>query len=370
MAKAVGLIGNFIGKVGNMVGYRVKDSNNKQTQGIRVYQPTVSNPKTYGQCVTRAKMKPINNFYRALKDIIDRGFEGKAYGNPSRLEFLRLAMSNFEGPWVLKGTTALVPGSFTIANGSLPQVFGTIRSDKFASSLRLSANGAITTISDLSTQLLANNNWLQEGDQITLVVWKGDDLTNVGNLKTDSIILDTTNNENQSIFDVVTIDSLRYLADTGYGLHICGAWIISREGSNGAHLRSKAVMTVADSILNAYMTDEAMAAAVASYMDDASATDWPEEAVDMPDYAKTVITTVKADMTSVADAVGVRCLGYKSVSGETGVFYKVVGSDKQLVKINGDLLTVTVEGTATAVMLSNTYTGLAMEYKDIYAFGA
>ena len=49
MAKAQGIIGNFKGKVGNMVGYQLTDSNNKQTQGIRIYQPNVKNPKTSAQ---------------------------------------------------------------------------------------------------------------------------------------------------------------------------------------------------------------------------------------------------------------------------------------------------------------------------------
>ena len=84
MAKGVGLIGNFKGKVGNTVGYSLKDSNNKQTQGIRVYQPVVRNPKTYAQAEQRMKLAPINATYRALKMIIDRGQEGLAYGNKSR----------------------------------------------------------------------------------------------------------------------------------------------------------------------------------------------------------------------------------------------------------------------------------------------
>ena len=92
MAKGIGLIGNFRGKVGNMVGYNLKDSNNKQTQGVRVYQPVVKNPKTYGQAEQRAKLAPINATYRALKAIIDRGQEGKAYGNKSRLAWLSAAM--------------------------------------------------------------------------------------------------------------------------------------------------------------------------------------------------------------------------------------------------------------------------------------
>ena len=85
MAKGIGLIGNFRGKVGNMVGYNLKDSNNKQTQGVRVYQPCSKEPKTYGQAQQRAKLAPVNVTYRALKGIIDRGSRSQAHNNKSRM---------------------------------------------------------------------------------------------------------------------------------------------------------------------------------------------------------------------------------------------------------------------------------------------
>ena len=73
MAKGIGLIGNFKGKVGNTVGYKLTASNNGQTQGIRVYQPIVKNPKSAGQAEQRAKLLAVNATYRALKKVIDRG---------------------------------------------------------------------------------------------------------------------------------------------------------------------------------------------------------------------------------------------------------------------------------------------------------
>ena len=96
MAKGIGLVGNFKGKVGNMVGYKLSDSNTGNTQGIRVYQPIVRNPKTSAQAEQRAKLAPINATYRALKMVIDRGNESKPYGNASRIAWLKKALySNF-----------------------------------------------------------------------------------------------------------------------------------------------------------------------------------------------------------------------------------------------------------------------------------
>ena len=75
MAKGTGLIGNFKGKVGNTVGYKLAASNNGQTQGIRVYQPIVKNPKSAGQAEQRAKLLAVNTTYRSLKMVSDRGNE-------------------------------------------------------------------------------------------------------------------------------------------------------------------------------------------------------------------------------------------------------------------------------------------------------
>ena len=104
MAKGIGLIGNFKGKVGNMVGYKLTDSNSGNTQGIRVYQPIVKNPKTAAQAEQRAKLAPINATYRALKMVIDRGNEGLPYGNKSRLAWLKQAFKAEHMPWIEKGS--------------------------------------------------------------------------------------------------------------------------------------------------------------------------------------------------------------------------------------------------------------------------
>lgn len=370
MAKAVGLLGNVIGKLGNAVGYRVKDSNNKQTQGFRVYQPIVSNPRSYGQAVQRARMKPINNFYRALKDIIDRGFEGKAYGNPSRLEFLRLAMSNFSGPWVPKGYNVVVPGTFTIANGSLPfdsSVYLYNMGRNLYGSIKVSSTFVLSTSTALSSELISQNPNLHDGDQVTFVWF---DTNGDGYIaKSTSILIDTINEKELPEIIVVSSGANKFIGVEGTAI-IAGACILSREGSNGAHLRSKAVMTVADSILDTYMTDAAMDAAVASYMSADGTTDWPEEAVEIPDYKSTVMRKVTAAMTDVAAGVGQTIIGYKTVSGDAGLFYILDGTDKVLVKPDGTKLSVTVEGTATNVTIKAGYTGLVMEYSSRYAFGA
>ncbi len=366
MAKSVGIIGTVIGKLGNAVGYRIKDSNNKMTQGFRVYQPNVTNPRTYAQAVQRARMKPINTFYRALKSIIDRGFEGKSYGNQCRLEFLRLAMQSFNGPYVPKGFNGLVPGPFTIANGSLPTIATSISINgpqAILSGLRLDSDGTFSNVGDVSQQLLANNNILKEGDQITFV---GVCESN-GNVIVETISLQINSESTESMagFTSVLRNGTKVIGMSS-SIPLAGAVILSREGESGQHLRSKAVMTVADSIVAQYFTEDAQAAAVYSYMSADGSTDWPEVKISSANIAQLITVEVNTDMTAATVPAGTQALGFVTRTGENGVFFITSGANKVLVKTDGTKLTATAEGSTTDVTLKADYAGLALEYSSAY----
>ena len=276
MAKGIGLIGNFRGKVGNMVGYNLKDSNNKQTQGVRVYQPIVKNPKTYGQAEQRAKLAPINATYRALKTIIDRGQEGKAYGNKSRLAWLSAAMKSFNGAWFEKGVSIDYAALVTITKGSLANPF-TIQAGSTTVSISFATGAATapTTIGALATKLLSDFPSLKAGDQITLV--------EVSNVETemvvyfDSIVLDTQSTD--AIPGSFTVSEAGFQLKGSDGNANSGAIIISREGDNGQHLRSTSSMVAMDGYWSQGTEPAAKAAAITSYMSQGANTDWAEESI-------------------------------------------------------------------------------------------
>ena len=276
MAKGIGLIGNFRGKVGNMVGYNLKDSNNKQTQGVRVYQPIVKNPKTYAQAEQRAKLAPINATYRALKAIIDRGQEGKTYGNKSRLAWLSSAMKEFYGGWFGKGETIAYPALVTITKGSLPfkPVFN---DDENVLTLKISGiDDSDSTIGAVSKKLIAAYSGLQNGDQLTFV-----SIYDVnGNLsaKFDSFILNTESAD--TLPSWLTIPRPENLvAWSGDSNCVAIAIIASREAANGQHLRSTASLTTTDNYDNSLLEDAAKDAAIKSYMAGSTSSDWAEESI-------------------------------------------------------------------------------------------
>ena len=276
MAKGIGLIGNFKGKVGNMVGYKLSASNTGNTQGIRVYQPIVKNPKSAAQAEQRAKLAPINATYRALKMVIDRGNEGLPYGNKSRLAWLKSAFKAPAMPWYVKGAVIEDPVICQITKGSLPSLDYTATSD----GLNVYCNGVssdteINTIGKLTTALMAGYPFLKEGDQITFVSLGF--VSRAINAVVRSIVLDRNSTEaaptaeagaNSILFDEFGADS-------------AGAIIISREGANGEHLRSTEVIKTQAAFLEAAPYDAtSKTAAVASYQASAGANaDWAEESI-------------------------------------------------------------------------------------------
>lgn len=277
MGKGLGLIGNFKGKVGNVVGYHLTDSNNKQTQGVRVYQPVVKNPRTYAQAEQRMRMSVINATYRALKSVIDRGQESKAYGNASRLAWLSKAMKNFAGPYFNKGVQPSYLAPLEISCGSLGGIDADPNDDNLISfSLGGDVEIGSLTVATFSQSIMRQYAFIQSGDQITFVGINN----KTGFVK--SIIVDT---DDDTVMPYCAINDSVFQADSSFlsgsvstdDLDLCCV-IVSREGSNGAHLRSTASLVRVDgSVYNDLFADAARRAAIISYMQEGSSIDWPTE---------------------------------------------------------------------------------------------
>ena len=276
MGKGIGLIGNFKGKVGNTVGYKLSASNTGNTQGIRVYQPIVKNPKTSAQAEQRAKLAPINATYRILKMVIDRGNEGLPYGNKSRLAWLKQAFRAEHMPWIVKGGVVKFPVGCPLTKGSLAGVnIEKGGNDFFIVCKGLAAETSLTTIGAVSTAMKAAYPNLQDGDQITVVIVGQMEKTLASDIF--SFVIDTTS----------AVATARFTAEAGKisvssNLYkIAGAVIVSREGTNGEHLRSNTTITINQDATIARPYDAvSKAAAIESYMSAASVnSDWAEESI-------------------------------------------------------------------------------------------
>ena len=276
MAKAIGLIGNFKGKVGNMVGYQIPDSNTGNTQGIRVYQPVVKNPKTSAQAEQRAKLAPINATYRALKSIIDRGNEGLPYGNKSRLAWLKGAFKAENMPWIEKGKFVNFPVGCQLTKGSLQSLGISVNGEILEiAAVGVTSETSVETVGALSTALITANSFLKAGDQLTFVI--ADNPVNYNDFRVFSIVLNTTSTEALTGF-AASANQIGFEAGNVIGAF---AVIISREGESGQHLRSTELLQLPSGVSSAAPYDAtSKTAAVASYMASAAgSTDWAEESI-------------------------------------------------------------------------------------------
>lgn len=285
-------MGLWKGKKGSSVFYRIWNTNNKEAQGIREYRAEVRNPQSDGQADQRARLLPAQRIKGALRDIVSRSFQGIPYGSKSRLEFIRQAMRLKEGyPFVTKGYQEPVPGRYIISRGSLRQITATFSDDAFVTSLTAGQTSmtAETTIGTLSTDILAENVDLAEGDQITIVgcLCSLPDAPDVSVYEWFyySFILDPNSTE-----EVVSLPGYNFIditkqADTGKIIlsgrddNLCAAAIIiSRLGEDGAYLRSTAQLAVAD-YMSVFFSPSQAAVTRASYQTQTTqnSTDWPVE---------------------------------------------------------------------------------------------
>lgn len=165
--------GSFLGvkrgKIGDIVGYQVTNSNDKDKQGWRPYQPRVRNPQSDGQMVQRCKMAAVNNLYRALKEVIKRGFENHKYGDDSRRAWLKMALGQdfSTGPWMVKGSMQPVPiVTVPITVGSLPPVNVSF-DDTGEYITNIPCETAPSDVAALSSLFIGAG--YQEGDQVTII---------------------------------------------------------------------------------------------------------------------------------------------------------------------------------------------------------
>ena len=274
MAKGTGIYGNFNGKIGNTVGFKIAQSRNRQNQGVRIYQPSVGNPKTAAQTEQRARVAAVQGTYTMLRNIIDRGNERQPYGYASRVAWLRQAYRSEIFPWYQKGARIASPVICPLTFGSLPELDWYAIEDYIV----LNAPGIpddehLEDIGGVTYWLKHYNTFLRYGDQLTFVTlsYEGSET----DIDIFSFILDKDSGEYIDRFSVHR-DSIRYESPIAFGI---AAVIVSREGVNGEHIRSSSALKPYKALVTRSPYDAASkAAAIASYRNAGAAnSDWSED---------------------------------------------------------------------------------------------
>ena len=278
MAKVVNG-GNKKGKIGSSIFYTIKNSNNKVTQGERIYQPNVTNPQSESQRAQRMKLKPATNFYAALSGILDHSFQGVKYGAMSRQYFLQQAIGKTQEvfPYLLKGENKFVPGPYLMSKGSLASVAWSLGDGGI--DILGSSDSFEDTLGALSRNLMGIFPQLQNGDQITLIGIGEQNIDGVSQfvptisrfvLDSESTSTSTEYIEGSFTYDDVLEDNKLHFAPNFPGestVLVAGCVIVSRKNVSGGEVwqRSTERMAISDRVYNMYMSPEAYADALESY---------------------------------------------------------------------------------------------------------
>lgn len=378
MAKATGIASQARGKVGNVVYYLSKNRAGRLEQTVKGYQPVVANPQSYAQALARVPIGPVQRVCSALLPLIQRGFEGTAYGEPSKSEFLSLNLRNFRGPFMTKGSVMVPPGPMTIAKGSLravavSKIDATAGQGYVTFNLNFVSTPAVKTKGNIARQLLQENDWLTPGEQLTFVIVSysgGEFLYNFESLFLD--VNDTSMARGCLLWAVSFEEKLSFnAANAGADVKLIAACCIRSQTYREASFKRSTATLYCSPDFYLYNDDAAVRAAVASYRTGEDPEDWEDDPT--PEYqqlAYVCMVTLTEDMVIPGDwqhVQGMQCLGYVTKGGEMGIFYlyNKLANANCLLDSNGSFLTFTVQGVLRQVHYLASYQP-AREWSAIY----
>lgn len=251
----------------------------------------VKNPKSSAQSAQRMKMAPAQKFFEALSGIVNHSWQGVKYGTASRQKFMSEAMKQNGGPYVVKGTTTFVPGTYLIADGTLPEVKGKFINDSESFMTNLLMSGGITR-AEVVSSIIADNPNFEVGDKLTFIAIKGvrtsqafdAPLTSIFYPVLRQIILrpqledGETDNFDEMWDNSLVINSGYITVDitanpfAGVNHQTVALAIIHSRGQNESNdQRSKTRFAITDRIYNTFYTESAYKLALASYQNTSNA---------------------------------------------------------------------------------------------------
>ena len=154
------------------------------TTGGRQIARVAQNSSNYGESATRTEPQQMRrskwgnlvNFYKLNKTFFRRAFESKSSNQSDYNKFMsvnlptaRVALT--KNDYALGGC---VLDSFRVSEGSLRGITDSYKAGALKSVIECTLTGSLAakTVGELSTDLLAANSFLLEGDQITYVYWR------------------------------------------------------------------------------------------------------------------------------------------------------------------------------------------------------
>ena len=349
--------------------------NRKGETVVRELAAQVSNPKSAAQMEQRAKLANMVAFYRANQFWMHWGaFQTKKSEWSDYNAFVSANMGMdavyLTKQWAEAGATVVAP--YIVSVGSLPRVNVTVVGDTLISDIYVGSELTIvdnTPIGTISAAILANNNAIQEGDQISIVVEIQQSTSQAPYVtaRAFELIVDTqdTTTVAERGLEGLTVEGSAGQESLGYTLpseNGGGTFILSREDSKGLRVSSQEIVLTAtqETYLASFKTSAAKAAYMQSYGSDGSqnflsggySSQASEGGVSLPQQILTVkgvaaggytgsiegsITIVMASTALPLGTGGIK-VGHRPINSEATVEYNTITSTN--VTISGNTYVV------------------------------
>lgn len=269
-------------RVAGAVLYQAMD----QTR-MRELAKTVSNPRTQSQMNQRVKWSQLVNFYRANGQWMKYAYETKKAAQSEYNKFMSLNVSNsqvyFTKAQAAAGSCVVCP--YIMTQGSLPSIEFTAEAGSWPSNIYFPAGSTLlstTTIAEFSQKMISQNPAIRQGDQLSFIrftqMFNGDTGNPYVIVRKYEMIVDQTSQALVGSYlpldyiNILSVGSLPQLGvvDSGNagGFLMC----LSRTTGGRTYVSSQSIITTRmDSILTTYGSDAQLAAAIASYGENADA---------------------------------------------------------------------------------------------------
>ena len=211
-------------KLGGVVLYQAKGRTL-----ARELAPAVSNPRTPSQMEQRVRLANVVSFYRANRGWMKLSFEDKKQSESDYNAFVsanltnsRVALSKSEA-----AAGAAVVAPYKVTSGSLGSIeqqvlVSIIKTNLFLGTLAIDVN---TTIGQLSTALIDNNNNVREGMQLSLIInlQTVDETTSIPNIVVRAYELILSKSSTELVTDYIPGEILGSSGDTDNCLYFNGS---------------------------------------------------------------------------------------------------------------------------------------------------
>lgn len=268
------VMGAFQGKVGTLTTYSAAAGNIAR---IRTNATNVgeSASRTTKQQTNRVRWANMVNFYKASKQWMKKAFESKKKGLSDynrfmsvNFPFAKVALTKSEA-----AAGACIVENFLISQGSLSPVQVLRHGDHWDTNINLGNYSitADTTVAALSIAILANNNFIREGMQLSFISYQ----QNVDDLGTPRVIctayemlIDTKNTLDlaRSFLPEFCLSSDNGVLCTSSNISVGGfAYVLSETRGGRTNVSTQSLVLVNDTLLAQYTSAEQTQLAIDSY---------------------------------------------------------------------------------------------------------